>query len=146
MQLNLNEIAHHPKAQVVTKFKHAGLKCVVLNMRDRHYCGYVKTPFDGHFEEYQHSVDVHGGLTYGVDDNGWVGFDTAHGLDLPIGPGGTPLRNNPLAELLRGMEDGGYKEWDPEEVVNETAELAEQFAEMAPEGEIQISKEEKVGR
>lgn len=27
-------------------------------------------------------VDVHGGLTYGPDEEGWVGFDTAHHGDL----------------------------------------------------------------
>src|SRR5664279_3769847 len=27
-------------------------------------------------------VDVHGGLTYGPDDAGWIGFDTGHAWDL----------------------------------------------------------------
>jgi hypothetical protein len=134
MPPNLNQIAHHPEAKVVARFEHEGLDCVVLNMRDRHYCGYVKTPFDGHFEEFQDYVDVHGGLTYGLDESGWVGFDTAHAFDLPVTPFGRALPNNAIAGL---QGDRDTREWNPEDVMEETARLAEQIAEIVPEGTLQ---------
>lgn len=133
--MNLNQITHHPEAQVVAKSEHQGLECVVLNMRDRHYCGYVKTPFDGHFEEFQSAVSVHGGLTYGLDEQGWVGFDTAHAFDVPLIPFGRELPNNPIAGMLGDTEH--VREWEPEDVIEETAELAEQLAELVPEGYLQ---------
>lgn len=146
MPPNLNQITHHPEAQVVTKFNHAGLDCVVLNMKDRHYCGYVKTPFDGHFKEFEDYVDVHGGLSYGLDEDGWVGFDTAHGFDVPVLPNGSPLPNNPIAALVVGMGTNDPnqrqpREWDPEDVIEETAKLADQIAEMVPEGSLQVEEE-----
>ena len=133
--MNLNQIAHHPDAQVVARFEHAGLDCVVLNMRDRHYCGYVNTPFDGHYEEFQNYSDVHGGLTYGLDENDWIGFDTAHAFDQPMTALGRALPNNPIADMVADSEHS--REWTPEDVMEETAQLAEQIAEIVPEGTLQ---------
>lgn len=134
--MNLNEIAHHPEARVVARFEHAGLECLVLNMYDSHYCGYVKTPFDGHFEEFNKLVNVHGGLSYGVDERGWLGFDTAHAFDVPTTEFGETLSGNPIGDFVRDMGDE-QTEWYPEDVMEETAKLAEQFAEIIPEGHLQ---------
>lgn len=46
--------------------------------------GYVKVPsWHPWFRlNYRHiAVDVHGGLTYGCNDRGWIGFDTLHYRD-----------------------------------------------------------------
>jgi hypothetical protein len=67
------------------RFDYKGYPCVVLR-RSIHLCGYVGLP-KGHKyygKDYRKiDVDVHGGLTYAEDDNGfWViGFDCAHSGD-----------------------------------------------------------------
>ena len=46
--------------------------------------GYVQLPADHPWRkldtgiQIDFDIDVHGGVTYGVDGNGWIGFDTAH--------------------------------------------------------------------
>lgn len=135
--MNLDEITHHPEAHVVTKFENAGLSCVIVCMRNSYYCGYVKTPFEGGYQEFQKTVDVHGGLTYGVDDDGWIGFDTMHAGDIPQNPDGSPLSNNAIANLT---SDDHSKKWKPEDVMEETGELAEQISKLIPEGEIDDSE------
>lgn len=141
--MKLDQIAHHPEAQVVTKFTHEALECIVLNMRDRHYCGYVRTPFDGHHEEFQSAVNVHGGLTYGIDQDGWIGFDTAHATDVPYDVEGNALTNNPLATMRakQGFGDEHDVSWKPADVVEETKCLAEQVNELIPEGAIEEDAE-----
>lgn len=141
--MKLDQIAHHPEAQVVTKFTHEALECIVLNIRDRHYCGYVKTPFDGHHDEFNSSINVHGGLTYGIDEDGWVGFDTAHGFDVPYDTEGNALTNNPLATMRakRGFGTEQDIAWKPADVVEETKRLAQQVREMIPEGTIEEDAE-----
>ena len=51
-----------------------------------HRCGYVKLP-EGHLcrdMDYDDiPIEVHGGLTYGPSENGWVGFDCGHCYDTP---------------------------------------------------------------
>jgi hypothetical protein len=46
--------------------------------------GYCQLP-EGHPDlgksHHDIDVDVHYGLTYGVDEHGWLGFDTAHAFD-----------------------------------------------------------------
>lgn len=50
-------------------------------------CGYVRLPpplrgaYSWHGDMPYEEIDAHGGLTYGVDGAGWVGFDTAHCSD-----------------------------------------------------------------
>jgi hypothetical protein len=141
-KMNLDEITHNPNAKVVARFEHAGLECVVLNMRDRYYTGYVKTPFDGHHREFEDAVDVHGGLSYGLDDDGWVGFDTAEAFDLAVAELGQILKNAPFGDELQRMDE--TREWDPDEVMEETARLAEQFAEIVPSGTLQVDSD-KIG-
>ena len=78
----------------VDRFEHAGLTCKVAKMDLGHWCGYVKRPesvepvrwtsdYDSKHDELLASeVDVWGGVTYGPDDDGWVGFDDAHYVKL----------------------------------------------------------------
>ena len=59
-----------------------------------HWCGYVQIPSDlgpvrwssgydsKHDEVVEADVDVWGGITYGPDDDRWVGFDDAHARSL----------------------------------------------------------------
>jgi hypothetical protein len=76
------------------RFTHAGLQCKVVKTPAGHWCGYVKVlgslssvqwrqDYDhGSGELVPVDVDVHGGITYGLDDEGWVGFDDAHATRL----------------------------------------------------------------
>jgi len=141
--MRLDQIAHHPEAQVVTKFTEGPLECLVLNMRDRHYCGYVRTPFDGHHEDFQGALDVHGGLTYGIDPDGWIGFDTAHAFDIPYDADGNALSNNPIATMQAkpGFGSDHNVDWKPADVVAETRRLAKQVNEMTPDGELEEDAE-----
>lgn len=69
-------------AEAMEVWEHAGLRCAIVP--NRHlgmFNGYVRLPEDhpGRHGTYdQIDVDVHGGLTYGPDPDGWVGFDTGH--------------------------------------------------------------------
>lgn len=76
------------------RFKHAGLECRMTKQRMGHWCGYVKRPYDvepvrwtsdydsKHGEVLDAEVDVWGGITWGPDEDGWVGFDDAHSRSL----------------------------------------------------------------
>lgn len=75
------------------EFEHAGLNCQITDANG-HWCGYVQTPDDlppvrwtsdynsKYGEVLDAEVEVHGGITYGPDDDGWVGFDDAHARSL----------------------------------------------------------------
>jgi hypothetical protein len=79
---------------VIEQFKHAGLDCKIINQELGHWCGYVQIPdalgpvrwtsdYDSkHDEVLEAEVEVWGGVTYGPDEDGWVGFDDAHSRSL----------------------------------------------------------------
>lgn len=80
---------------LVKEFEHCGFRCVITkNDRMGFLCGYVglppEHPFHGKDYDDCHSIDVHGGWTYGADgvscidrDEKWyLGFDCAHAGDL----------------------------------------------------------------
>ena len=104
----------------------SGLKCAVLLMpRMGHMNGYVQLP-EGHpyrGKDYDDiDATVHGGLTY-ADDEGWVGFDTAHSGD--IWPG------SEMARFLDIPGDPYRREWTQRMVEVETENLAAQLAALA---------------
>lgn len=95
--------------------------------------GYVRIP-EGHewrkLDDWQWGgiagVEVHGGITFGITDDGWIGFDTAHVGD--VWPG---------SSLLRSYGGGFATYWTQETVVGETKQLARQIA-TAYDGTISI--------
>lgn len=56
-----------------------GLDCAIAASPGYGLTGYVRLP-DGHqlTREQIDTLDVHGGVTYGPDNLGWIGFDTQH--------------------------------------------------------------------
>lgn len=76
------------------EFEHAGLNCRLVRQDLGHWCGYVQRPDDAepvrwtsdydskHDRVIDAEVDVWGGITYGPDEDGWVGFDDAHSRSL----------------------------------------------------------------
>lgn len=103
---------------------HAGLRCRVVKLGMGHYCGYVRSSLSDRwnyddFGTWKHRLlTAHGGLTYGVDEEGWVGFDCAHAGDHCVDEDGEPW----------GTMDTISKDrvWTLEDVKEETEELAEQ--------------------
>lgn len=110
----------------IREFTHAGLDCRIIQTRLGHWCGYVKRPEDvepvrwtsdydsKHGEVLDAEVDVWGGITYGPDEAGWVGFDDAHS---------------------RSLVDHRDASTDREAVKSETKRLAEQIAGMEGDSE-----------
>jgi hypothetical protein len=106
---------------------HSGLRCRVVKLGMGHYCGYVRSMFDDRwtcedFHGWPHSlIEVHGGLTYGVDEDGWLGFDCAHAYDRCVDENG---------ETWGRISHFGDPEkdtvWTLDDVKEETEKLAEQ--------------------
>lgn len=86
--------------------------------------GYVRVPEELRnnplFEKAETNSDfsVHGGITYGMDREGWIGFDTAHYTDYTI------------------YTPHGHQ-WTVEEVEEECKCLAEQVAQLLKESKEQ---------
>lgn len=122
-------------------FVHAGLSCFVQRNRMGAWYGYVGVPKDHPFygkdyDDVEPYPDVHGGLTYAdrcnehlchipqegmPSDVWWLGFDTAHFMDMDIVPGMLQF------DEVRSLLPGTYK--DLAYVTVETQRLAEQLAE-----------------
>lgn len=91
--------------------------------------GYVQLP-EGHpwreAADIQHGnpdIDVHGGITYGVDENGWIGFDTLHAFDR--WPGEAEYwRRRGQPGLAHPENEAHAKYWMPELVADEARKLA----------------------
>lgn len=78
----------------IERFTHEGLQCKLLKHDIGHWCGYVKVPesvenvrwtsdYDlKHDEVLAPDVDVWGGITYGPDEDSWVGFDDARAMSV----------------------------------------------------------------
>lgn len=108
------------------RFKHGGLDCKVIRMNQGHWCGYVQIPddlgpvrwtsdYDSKYDEIlEAEVDVWGGITYGPDDDGWVGFDDAH---------------------ARSLVDHREQNTDKSAVKEETQRLAEQVVKLPTDAE-----------
>ena len=88
-----------------------------------HFCGYVRTNFGPKWTyedirgRFSHLVDCHGGLTYGVDEDGWVGFDCAHAGDVCV------LDGDEQTDHAMSTE----RTWTPEDVAEECEKVAEQI-------------------
>jgi hypothetical protein len=88
--------------------------------------GYARLP-EGHpwrglslqMEDYDKGPAIHGGITYGPDSAGWIGFDTAHSGD--VWPG--------IPQSLVGT--GWDRHWNEDMVAEEARHLARQIAEAA---------------
>lgn len=107
-------------------FTHAGLECEIVKTEMGHWCGYVRRPEDvepvrwtsdydsKHHEVLEADVDVFGGVTYGPDEEGWVGFDDSHS---------------------RSLVDHNEGETDEDAVRAETKRFAEQIADLRDDEE-----------
>lgn len=100
-----------------------GHRFEVRQIRGAHFAGYVRTNFGpgysyedlrGHMGSL---VECHGGLTYGVDEDGWVGFDCAHAGDVCILEG----------DVQKNHSMSTTKEWTVEDVAAECRSVCRQI-------------------
>lgn len=116
---------------------HSGMECRTVEMslprrgvsKPAYYCGYVKTRFDASVPkadrpdaaDLDDEVEVHGGITYGPDEEGWVGFDLCHAFDVCVDEDGEPLPGSMTVGTRVGMETQ-YTRGDVAEMVEEFAD------------------------
>lgn len=108
-------------------WSHRGLQCMIGRSPFKGaFNGYVQLPsehpaYGKHYDQIE--ADAHGGLTYGCDPDGWVGFDTLHGGDYWEG----------CKELEFMSRWGSYTTWTLELLREEVNRLADQLADMMEE-------------
>lgn len=106
------------------------LECAILRSPMRGFCCYVKVPADRLEQLDVEEIPCPGGITYGPDVAGWIGFDTGHAWDeyIPDSPGETRSPDVERRERLIGPppsyagEDSRF--WTSEELRDATVALA----------------------
>lgn len=103
--------------------------CANMRFRDA-YCGYARLPF-GHpwrvLEDWEIPVDVHGGITYGPDENGWIGFDMMHAGDSLVTVDGHSLDDDlKLFAIEYGLPEPSITRRTVGDAIDETMSLAAQ--------------------
>lgn len=108
------------------EFRHAELDCKIIKTEMGHWCGYVRRPeavetvrwtsdYDSkHDEILDAEVDVWGGVTYGPDEERWVGFDDGHSRNLAdnmdddpeTGKEAVKLETRRFAEQIVALSEG----------------------------------------
>ncbi|MFE5092096.1 hypothetical protein ACFRCI_17325 [Streptomyces sp. NPDC056638] len=96
--------------------------------------GYVRLP-QGKYDSktVERIFETHWGITYGPDEEGWIGFDTAHANDYwppddlvsHVGNEGMMVANT-LREYA--IKYGGGRRWTLDKLKAETESLAQQVA------------------
>lgn len=115
---------------ITRRWEAHGLECTIRTSGMEFFNGYVRLPsthvgFGAGYDQLNRTIRAHGGLTYGVDKDGWVGFDTGHAGDYWPG-----------MERFFGTAE---RTWDMERLVTEVESLAEQLAAMTELGEPESS-------
>lgn len=129
------------KGKLLEEWEIYGIQCRIVWGAGPWACGYCQLP-----EEYEgqqletfndvndaFDVNVHGDLTYGPDEDGWIGFDTAHAYDF--WPDEELEGHNysnayvPLRNLIKA--DPNRRTWTREAMRAEVNDLAAQLAKEA---------------
>jgi hypothetical protein len=75
---------------LIRTWVHEGIECAMARSPMNGVNGYVRIPKGVELprdEEYGLiDLDVHGGVQYGPDQDGWIGFDTGHAFDVWLDP------------------------------------------------------------
>ena len=131
----LASLREQERADILSEFMHAGRYCTVVRIKLgedwSHYCGYARTSLTHQqlFEGEIAAVEVHGGLTYGPDDEGYVGFDTLHSSDVNEHPDGEVFGSQ-INQIHSEMTVQPVTRWSPEKVEEEVRRLAQQLRAM----------------
>lgn len=126
------------------EWQHAGLKCAIhVGPAGDYLCGYVQVPrdnpaFGAPGDRVDGVVDAHGGLTYGPDRYGWIGFDTGHAFDhwsiSELESAGAAITDELLASRARLGElheicgRAPVLAWTVQKLIDETNSLASQLS------------------
>lgn len=102
-----------------------GRNCRIVFNNGRHYCGYAQTPLRFSYSDATGIIDIHGGLTYGVDEDGWLGFDCAHSYDVCFHPDTNEVT---CGKHYLDAEHG--RAWHPSDVKEETELLADRLSKV----------------
>lgn len=111
----------------IKEWTHNGRRCKITKDEDLgHYCGYIRTGLRGDINDIDTKlyklIEVNGGITYGLDEDGWIGFDCAHSHDICVDENG-----DITGDFFRDREDENSIVWSPKDVKEEVEKLAEQF-------------------
>ncbi|MBT1162826.1 hypothetical protein [Bifidobacterium sp. SO1] len=95
--------------------------------------GYVNLP-DNHpwrqLEDWRIPSDVHGGITYGPDEDGWIGFDMLHATDSVISLDGYDMDDDlRLFCIEHGLPEPDIRERTFDDAYRETMRLAHEASE-----------------
>jgi hypothetical protein len=106
---------------ITRRWEAHGLECTIRDSGMGFFNGYVRLPadhvaHDATYDQINRSIRAHGGLTYGPDADGWVGFDTGHAGDYWPG--------------MKHFFGTAERTWDMERLAAETESLAAQLAAM----------------
>jgi len=75
--------------RLIRAWTHEGIDCAMAQSPMLGVNGYVKVPPEVilPYDEYHDvALNAHGGITYGPDSAGWIGFDTGHAFDAWLDP------------------------------------------------------------
>lgn len=115
----------------VSEWEHASLRCRIGGGQCP--CGYVQVPelLRGCLDV--DTLSVHGGITYGHDADGWIGFDTSHAGDVWDDPSWMPpsMRETISIDRRCRPSGGGETRWTLNRLVAETEQLADQILALA---------------
>lgn len=111
----------------IREWTYKGKRCKITKDEDLgHYCGYVQTGLRGNINTTDnkifHLIDVNGGITYGIDDDGWLGFDCAHSHDICV-----EEKGELTGEFLKDRNSKDSVVWSPEDVKEEVEDFADQI-------------------
>ena len=122
----------------IKEWTHKGVKCALARSPFGSVNGYVRDVRFGTATYDDIDVDVHGGLTYGPDEDGWVGFDTVHCNDvwpLEYLKEHYPYDRAPFTDMCsteRKFPSEYQIHWTEEKVIEEVNRLAEQMKGLSP--------------
>ncbi|MFJ2087559.1 hypothetical protein ACIOBK_33880 [Micromonospora chokoriensis] len=108
-----------------------GLSCAIMT-GPWNLNGYVRLPEHLRLTGLTAPVRVHGGLDYGPDEQGWIGFHTSHGGDYWPVDDIINLLTNPVRHLMAGQQQAnGDNRWNMARLRAEVNHLAEQVGSQA---------------
>lgn len=132
-------------AKAEERWEHVGLECCVVRNPFGGLNGYVRMPEPFRSRKLHYDdlgVEVNGGLTYGMDEAGWVGWDTCHSWDNWLDE--DEIKPS-MREFLTRNEPGRC--WGKPGVIAENDRLAEQIArwcEANPDFEGEFTEAERI--
>lgn len=107
------------KTEIVDRWTYEGRECEVVKHWLGHYCGYTVTAAPQEIDGDLDRLSVHGGITYGPDGNGVIGFDCSHAGDVCVDDDGEPI-----SELDPFID---RQTWRAEDVKQEVESLVDQL-------------------